>query len=48
VNSSAPLQLRLKLLEAPQYARQNFEVQITLDDGGTYILKTGDVYFILP
>lgn len=48
VNSSAPLQLRLKLLEAPQYARQNFEVQITLDDGSVYSLKTGDVYFTLP
>jgi hypothetical protein len=48
VNSSAPLQLRLKLIEAPQYARQNFEVQITLDDGSVYSLKTGDVYFTLP
>jgi hypothetical protein len=48
VNSSAPLQLRLKLLEAPQYARQNFEVHITLDDGSIYSLKTGDVYFALP
>jgi hypothetical protein len=46
-NSSAPLQLRLKLLEAPQYARQNFEVRITLDDGNIYMLKTGDVYFTL-
>jgi hypothetical protein len=48
VNSRAPLQLSLKLLEAPQYARQSFEVQISLDDGNTYILKTGDVYFALP
>lgn len=48
VNSPAPLQLRLKLLEAPQYARQNFEVHITLDDGSVYSLKTGDVYFTLP
>jgi hypothetical protein len=47
VNSPAPLTLSLKLLEAPQYARQNFEVQITLDDGSVYILKTGDVYFTL-
>lgn len=48
VNSPAPLQLRLKLIEAPQYARQNFEVHITLDDGSVYSLKTGDVYFTLP
>jgi hypothetical protein len=48
VNSSAPLQLRLKLIEVPQYARQNFEVRITLDDGSVYSLKTGDVYFTLP
>lgn len=48
VNSSAPLNLNLKLLAAPQYARQNFEVQITLDDGSVYSLKTGDVYFALP
>lgn len=48
VNSRAPLQLNLKLLEAPQFARQNFEVQISLDDGITYIQKTGEVYFTLP
>ena len=48
VNSPAPLNLNVKLLAAPQYARQNFEVQITLDDGSVYILKTGDVYFTLP
>lgn len=48
VNSGAPLQLSLKLLEAPQFARQNFEIQIILDDGSAYSLKTGDVYFTLP
>jgi hypothetical protein len=48
INSSAPLELKLKLIEAPQNSRQNFEVQITLDDGSIYILKTGDVYFKLP
>ena len=48
VNSPAPLGLKLQLTEAPQYARQNFEVQITLDDGNVYMLKTGDVYFSLP
>ncbi|GGY60975.1 hypothetical protein GCM10011613_00370 [Cellvibrio zantedeschiae] len=48
VNSRAPLQLSLKLLEAPQYARQNFEIKITLDDGNTYVVSTGDVYFNLP
>jgi len=48
VNSGAPLELKLRLLEAPQNTRQNFEVQITLDDGSIYILKTGDVYFKLP
>ena len=48
VNAGAPLQLSLKLLEAPQFARQNFEVQISLDDGSVYMLKTGDVYFALP
>ncbi len=48
VGSAAPLNLNLKLLAAPQFARQNFEIQITLDDGNVYILKTGDVYFTLP
>lgn len=48
VNSPAPLSLKLKLLESPQFARQNFNVQITLDDGSNYILNTGDVYFTLP
>jgi len=44
----APKELKLKLLEAPQYANQNFEIQISLSDGNVYILKTGDVYFTLP
>jgi len=48
VNSPAPLALKLKLLESPQFARQNFNVQITLDDGNHYSLNTGDVYFTLP
>lgn len=48
VNWPAPLEFKLKLLEAPKSASQNFEVKISLDDGNTYILKTGDVYFNLP
>jgi hypothetical protein len=40
--------LKLKLLEAPQYARQNFSVQISLRNGNTYSLNPGDVYFALP
>lgn len=48
VNAPAPLDLKLKLLVAPQNARQNFEAQITLDDGNVYVLRMGDVYFNLP
>ncbi len=44
----APRWLKLKLLEAPQYSQQNFEVEISLNDGNVFILKTGDVYFTVP
>lgn len=47
LNQPAPLKLELKLREPPQFARQNFTIQITLDDGGTYLLNTGDIYFTL-
>lgn len=40
--------LKLKLLEAPQYARQNFSVQVTLSNGASYSVNPGDVYFALP
>jgi hypothetical protein len=48
VGAPAPLELHLKLLETPQYARQSFDVEITLDDGSVFLMKTGDVYFKLP
>jgi hypothetical protein len=44
----APRELKFKLLEAPQYASQNFAMSITLDDGSVYLLQTGDVYFTVP
>lgn len=48
VGAPAPLELHLRLLEAPQSARQSFDVEITLDDGSVFLMKTGDVYFKLP
>lgn len=47
LNQPAPLKLELKLRESPQFARQNFTIQIGLDDGSSFTLNTGDVYFTL-
>lgn len=44
-NLGAPAYLNIKLLSEPQYARQNFEIKITLDDGSIFKLRTGDIYF---
>lgn len=48
LNSQAPLQLRLKLLAIPETPVHTFDIQITLNDGTFFLLKTGTVYFDLP
>ncbi len=47
LNQPAPLKFELKLRESPQFSRQNFTIQIGLDDGSSFTLNTGDVYFTL-
>ncbi len=44
-NLPAPRQLSLYLLQEPENNRQNFTITITLDDGNTFIVETGDIYF---
>lgn len=47
LNQPSPLDFEIKLRESPQFARQNFTIQIGLDDGSSFTLNTGDVYFTL-
>lgn len=44
-NLPAPVFMNIRLLQAPQYNRQNFTIEITLDDGNKFIVETGDIYF---
>lgn len=44
-NLPAPVFMNIYLLQAPQYNRQNFTIKITLDDGNTFVVETGDIYF---
>lgn len=44
----APIDLELKLSEAPQFSLQNFLIQVDLDDGTSYSMTSGDLYFVMP
>lgn len=44
-NLPAPVFMNIHLLQAPQYNRQNFTIEISLDDGSKFIVETGDIYF---
>lgn len=41
----APINLQLHLLRKPENSRQNFTVELTLDDGSIFMMETGDIFF---
>lgn len=40
--------MKIILIEQPGFERHNFTVTITLSDGNSFVMETGDVYLQNP
>lgn len=45
--AQAPMEIKMKLRQSPQYSPQAFRVEIILSDGGFYTMESGAIHFEL-